>query len=118
MSTLAEIALAKQIAADVMHDSVTAHAPLLVSWRTNIDRVWDAPAPALVLAEFGTHAVEIFTKSNATVAFLEALQPGCTADRLAKVQPCTPHGDGTVTLDPVAPAPEPTPEPITPEPAP
>jgi hypothetical protein len=98
MSTLAEIAQAKQIAAEVMYDSVSAHAPLLVSWRTNIDRVWDAPEPALVLAEFGTKAVEIFGKSNATVAFLEALQPGCTADRLAKVLHCTVHEDGTVTL--------------------
>ena len=99
MPTLAEIAQAKQIAADVMHDSVSAHAPLLVAWRTNIDRVWDSSAPAMVLAEFGEKAVEIFTKSNATVAFLEALQPGCTSDRSAKVRPCTPHADGTVTLD-------------------
>lgn len=103
MSTLAEIAQAKQIAADVMYASVTAHAPLLVAWRNNIDRVWDSPDPTLVLAEFGTNAVEIFAKSNATVAFLEALEPGCTTDRLAKVQPCTPHADGTVTLDSATP---------------
>lgn len=100
MSTLHEIATAKQIAADVMRDATSAHAPLLVSWRTNIDRVWNSPSPELVLAEFGTLAAEIFAKSNATVAFLEALEPGCTLDRLAKVLPCTVHEDGTVTIDP------------------
>lgn len=97
-ATFEEITQAKQIAADVMRDARTAYAPLLVAWRNNIDRVWDSPRPDLVLAEFGNLGVEIFTKSNATVAYLEMLEPGCTADRMTKVQPCTMHEDGTVSI--------------------
>jgi len=102
MPTIAQTALAKQIAAEVMYDATVGHAPLLVKWRANIDRVWDNdPATiALVLTEFGTNAAEIFASSNLAVAFLESREAGCTADRLAKVRPCTVHQDGTVTLDP------------------
>ena len=104
MSTLSELTLAKQIAAEVMYDATVGHVPLLVKWRSNIDRVWDSD-PALIpliLAEFGTKAAEIFASSNLAVAFLESRQTGCTADRISKVLPCTVHQDGTVTLTPPA----------------
>lgn len=100
MSTLSQLTQAKQIAAEVMYDATVGHVPLLVKWRDNIDRVWDAdPAMIpLILAEFGTKAAEIFTSSNLAVAFLESRDPGCTDDRVAKVLPCTVQSDGRVTL--------------------
>jgi hypothetical protein len=97
--TLQEIVTAKQIALDTMCKGPIMHTALLDVWRSAIDKVWDHDRPDLVLAEFGTHAARLFANSNATIALLEFMEPGCTVDRLAKIHPCTAHVDGTVTIN-------------------
>lgn len=96
---LSQIADAKLVASEVITTSMIGHKPLLAAWQRAIDLVWDSNYPAAILAEFGSNAVALFTVSTATYMFLESIDPGCCADRICKVRPCTPHADGTVTID-------------------
>ena len=71
---------------------------LLSTWEQGMKTLWTGDTAA-ILEGLGTNAVEIFTISAKTAAFLEDLKPGCTANALALRQPVTAHPDGTVTLD-------------------
>ncbi|MGA3172615.1 MAG: hypothetical protein ABSE62_16560 [Chthoniobacteraceae bacterium] len=75
---------------------------LLRSWAAGLDLVWNPHAPtttAQVLAALGTNAGELFTRSAALRAFLEAQKPGCTnIPQAGRVKEVTIHGDGTVSL--------------------
>jgi hypothetical protein len=78
---------------------------LLRSWSEGLDAVWSAPNPADVLAALGPQAGELFTRSEQLRAFLESQQPGSTAiPSTARIKPYAIHPDGTVTLQPAAPA--------------
>lgn len=102
MSTITDLnsqAQTKAVVTTVFKSVDNSYNALLASWQNNIDMVWDAPSPAAVLAEMGINAVTLFTISNATASLLEVITPGCTSDRLAKVLPCTPHNDGTITIN-------------------
>lgn len=68
-------------------------------WRVQFLMLWDNDNPAEILEALGTNAVELFTLSAQMVVFLETLKPGCTADLLTKMLPCTLHEDGTVTIN-------------------
>jgi hypothetical protein len=107
---------AKDTVAKILKQVASSHQDLLAAWGRSIDLVWNNPNPSLILAEMGNKALDVFTISTATAMFLESVVPGCTAYHMSKVQACTPHQDGTVTLDPVV-VPTPDPEP-TPDPAP
>lgn len=96
---LSQIADAKLVASEVITTSMSGHRPLLAAWQKAIDLVWDSHYPASILAEFGGNAVALFTVSTETYTYLESMEPGCCADRICKVRPCTPHADGTVTLN-------------------
>ena len=75
---------------------------LLQSWASGLDLVWNPPAQtttAQILAALGPEAAELFTRSAALRAFLEAQKPGCTnIPSAARVKPVTLNADGTVTL--------------------
>lgn len=89
---------AKEAATAILNSTKTGHINLLAEWRSCIDKVWDDQDPAVIIAQMGTDAAEIFQISTRTYLFLEANEPGCTLDRLAKVRPYAVHPDGTVTL--------------------
>ena len=105
-SDLAALAAAKTDIAEIYNSLLTNHTIQLSNWNEAISRVWDSESPAIRLAEMGTKAAYIFDASNKTYTYLESIIPGCCASGLAKVQPCTVHEDGTVTID-VLPDPDP-----------
>ena len=73
---------------------------LFRAWQQGIEALWGANAPtALILAELGTDAGELFQLCAATTAFLEQLKPGCTAETVALIRPFTIAQDGSVTLN-------------------
>lgn len=72
-------------------------------WARGMRDIWEAQDPQAVIDALGTDAVELFALSAKTVAFLESLNPGCTAEFLAKMKPFTENADGTISINPVTP---------------
>jgi len=79
---------------------------LLRDWAAGLDLVWNPKAPtteAQVLAALGTGAAELFQRSAALRAFLEAQKPGCTNIPAAnRIKPVIVNPDGTVELAPAS----------------
>jgi hypothetical protein len=97
--------MAQARAARVLSLPGTMFNHLLRQWRNGLNHVWAAPDPAAVLAEMGTRAGEVFTRSAQLAVFLEQQLPGSTDVPEAKlIKPTTIHPDGTVTINPPAPA--------------
>lgn len=73
---------------------------LLTSWDNSIRQLWGNPENTQAILDIiGTNAAELFELSAATATFLETLQPGCTANSLALLQPFTVNPDGTITIN-------------------
>jgi len=76
-----------------------AFAQRLKAAEENFALVWGNPNPANILTLLSTSAGELFRLAGLELAYLESLQPGCTAAIQATIRPTTSHEDGTVTLE-------------------
>jgi hypothetical protein len=71
----------------------------LRQWLQGVTLVWNNPRAkaADVLAALGTSGAELFQRSAALQAFLEAEKPGCT-NVPGGIKPVTVNADGSVTM--------------------
>jgi hypothetical protein len=72
---------------------------ILQGWMDGIREVWANDDPQGVITAMGTDAREAWFISAATAQYLEALEPGCTADGMAYVRPVTFDEEGRGTID-------------------
>ena len=92
------VTAAEAIASDLKAKPRKTFLTFLADWEDGISQLWDGDT-AGILAALGTSAEDLFTDSNAAIAFLETQLPGSTDAGVAKIRAFTINQDGSVTLD-------------------
>jgi hypothetical protein len=90
---------AERAAKRLRHAPAQLFQTVLSLWGGGVQLLWNSENPQAILDDLGLDAKELFELSSKTAIFLESLQPGCTADKVALIRAHTVHEDGTVTVD-------------------
>lgn len=100
------VAVAERKANQLKVTTARSARRLIREWERSIDTLWDSDDPQAILDALGTDAAEVFELSTAIIGLMSTALPDRLPDdwariqtKIAKIQPHTINGDGTVTID-------------------
>jgi hypothetical protein len=90
---------AQKVISEIENTRQALFSIVLTRWQSGMQLLWGTPEKTQeIFNAYGANAGKLFTESQATVAWLESLSPGCTTQTLALMRPYTMSENGTVTL--------------------
>lgn len=99
--------IAQVKATQIIQNTARASKRLIRDWERSIDTLWDHENPQAILDAMGTDAAEVFALSSAVIQLMASILPASLPDewtriqaqKLSKIQQCTIHDDGSVSID-------------------